>query len=89
MRDFGAVYESVIDVHQWGEGSKSPFPQALRETTAEDRLSIKFNVDGINLDFGSPHFLKGRITGTIGLTDAAPDYAIGGSLPIRFNLPVF
>jgi Putative MetA-pathway of phenol degradation len=29
------------------------------------------------------------ITGEIGLTDAAPDYAIGASLPIRFDLPTF
>jgi Putative MetA-pathway of phenol degradation len=29
------------------------------------------------------------ITGEIGLTDDAPDYAIGASVPIRFNLPAF
>lgn len=29
------------------------------------------------------------ITGEIGLTDDAPDYAIGASLPIRFDLPVY
>jgi Putative MetA-pathway of phenol degradation len=29
------------------------------------------------------------ITGEIGLTDDAPDYAIGASLPIRFDLPTF
>jgi hypothetical protein len=29
------------------------------------------------------------VTGEIGLTDDAPDYAIGASLPIRFDLPVY
>ena len=29
------------------------------------------------------------VTGEIGLTDDAPDYAIGASLPIRFDLPTF
>ena len=29
------------------------------------------------------------ITGEVGLTDDAPDYAIGASLPIRFDLPTF
>jgi hypothetical protein len=29
------------------------------------------------------------ITGEIGLTDDAPDYAIGASLPVRFDLPTF
>jgi hypothetical protein len=29
------------------------------------------------------------VTGDIGLTDDAPDYAIGASLPIRFNMPTF
>jgi hypothetical protein len=29
------------------------------------------------------------VTGEIGLTDDAPDYAIGVALPIRFNLPTF
>jgi Putative MetA-pathway of phenol degradation len=29
------------------------------------------------------------ITGEVGLTDEAPDYAIGASVPIRFNLPAF
>ena len=30
-----------------------------------------------------------NITGDIGLTDDAPDYAIGASMPIRFDLPVY
>jgi hypothetical protein len=29
------------------------------------------------------------VTGEIGLTDEAPDYAIGVSLPIRFNVPTY
>ena len=29
------------------------------------------------------------VTGDIGLTDDAPDYAIGVSLPIRFNMPTY
>jgi hypothetical protein len=29
------------------------------------------------------------VTGEVGLTDDAPDYAIGASLPIRFDLPIY
>jgi hypothetical protein len=34
-------------------------------------LSIKFNVDGFNMDFTSPEFMTGRIVGTIGPASAS------------------
>jgi hypothetical protein len=61
-----AAYQSVlVDVH-WGDVSASPFLTALQAASAKDMLSIKFNVDGLNMDFKSPNFMCGRIAGTIG-----------------------
>jgi len=70
----------------------------FNQTFADD---TKFDGDTINgsdqvlgtLSLGAATIL-GRnvllsITGEIGLTDDAPDYAIGASLPIRFDLPTF
>ncbi|QBQ99143.1 hypothetical protein [Paraburkholderia pallida] len=65
----GAMYQSVLVNLQWGDVDGSPFLRALR--ASGERLSIKFNVDGINLDFRSPQFMCGRIVGTIG--PSAPD----------------
>ncbi|WP_454742919.1 hypothetical protein [Cupriavidus necator] len=60
----GAMYQSVLTSLQWADVSNSPFLAALQ--ASGDRLSIKFNVDGINLDYTSPQFMCGRIAGTIG-----------------------
>jgi hypothetical protein len=70
----------------------------FNQTFADD---TKFDGDTINgsdqvigtLSLGAATIL-GRnvllsITGEVGLTDDAPDYAIGASLPIRFDLPTF
>ncbi len=55
----------------WSEAITSPFLLALKQASqASGRLSIKFNVDGLNADFRSPRFMCGRIAGTIG--PAAP-----------------
>ncbi|HEY0106252.1 MAG TPA: hypothetical protein VGB91_09225, partial [Rhizomicrobium sp.] len=62
-----AIYQSVLGNLQWGNVGGSPFLTALKQaSSASGMLSIKFNVDGINLDHKSPNFLCGRIVGTIG-----------------------
>ena len=61
-----AMYQSVLTGLEWGDISASPFLGQLRAATADGIASIKFNVDGINLDPASPRFLMGRIVGTIG-----------------------
>ena len=66
----GAAYQSVLTRLQWGDVSASPFLTALRAAAVNDLLSIKFNVDGFNLNFTSPDFMCGRINGTIGPASA-------------------
>jgi hypothetical protein len=51
-----------------------------------DQVASTFNVGAATI-LGRNVLLS--ITGEIGLTDAAPDYAIGASLPVRFDLPIF
>jgi len=62
----GAAYQSVLWNLQWGDVSASPFLCALQQAAESGVLSIKFNVDGLNMDFTSPNFMCGRIAGTIG-----------------------
>lgn len=62
----GAAYQSVLCNLQWGDVSASPFLTALQQAAETGVLSIKFNVDGLNMDFTSPNFMCGRIAGTIG-----------------------
>ncbi|MDO7874758.1 hypothetical protein Q5H93_08440 [Hymenobacter sp. ASUV-10] len=68
--DSGAssMYQSVLTNLEWGDLRASPFMQALQATAAgpDGRLSIKFNVDGYNMNPTSPEFTRGRIVGTIG-----------------------
>lgn len=64
--DGGAMWQSVLSNLQWGDVSASPFLTALQTAAGTGVLSIKFNVDGINLSFNSPSFMCGRIAGTIG-----------------------
>jgi hypothetical protein len=66
----GAMYQSVLTSLRWGDTEASPFLRQLRAAATDGVLSVKFNVDGINLDFQSPKFLHGRIVGAIGA--AAP-----------------
>jgi hypothetical protein len=63
----GAMWQSVLQNLQWGNVGNSPFLTALQQAAAASGLlSIKFNLDGINLDNTSPNFMCGRIVGTIG-----------------------
>jgi hypothetical protein len=68
----GATYQSVLKNLEWGDVSNSPFLMALQQASSGNGLlSIKFNVDGINMgDATAADFLCGRIAGTIG--PAAP-----------------
>jgi Ferritin-like len=63
---WSAAYQSTLAVDEWGSGALPQALQELRELTAEDRLSVKFNVDGYDTDFKSPSFTWGRIVGAIG-----------------------
>jgi hypothetical protein len=60
------MYQSVLRNLSWGDVSTSPFLTALRAAACDGVLSIKFNVDGLNMNFRSPDFMCGRIVGTIG-----------------------
>ncbi len=66
----GAMYQSVLRNLHWGDVSASPFLSVLRTAASGGLLSIKFNVDGLNMDFTSPDFMCGRIVGTIGPADS-------------------
>src|SRR4051794_9933432 len=56
-----AMYQSVLSELEWGDVTSSPFLTALKAAKA---LSVKFNVDGINLKWQDPDFMRGRIVGT-------------------------
>jgi hypothetical protein len=74
-----AMYQSVLSGLEWGDVSASPFLTALRSAATDGLLSVKFNVDGVNLNWDSPEFLRGRIVGTIGLaTQAEPVHFVRG-----------
>jgi hypothetical protein len=76
----GAMYQSVLTSLEWGDVSASPFLLALQAASAASGLlSIKFNVDGINMDYTSPDFMCGRIVGTIGPASAGePQHFVAG-----------
>lgn len=87
-----AAYQSVLTDLEWGDVSKSPFLTELRAAAVDGRLSIRFNVDGYNLDAASPHFTRGRIVGTIGAASAdEPEQFVLGRqfVPAPANAPGF
>jgi hypothetical protein len=67
----GAMYQSVLTDLEWGDVSRSTFLMALKTAAADGFLSIKFNVDGYNMDPTSPDFTRGRMVGSIGPWSAA------------------
>ena len=78
---FGATYQSVIAVDEWGETDDSPVLQELRQACAGEMLSIKFNVDGCDTDITSPNFTWGRIVGAIGpYGEGEPRHFVAGRL---------
>lgn len=76
----GAAYQSVLTDLQWGDVSGSTFLADLQAASAASgKLSIKFNVDGLNMTSTDPDFMCGRIAGTIGPAAAGePDYLVVG-----------
>jgi hypothetical protein len=78
--DAGACYQSVLENLQWGDVSISPFLTELKDQSSKTgKLSIKFNVYAINLDWHSADFMCGRIIGTIGPAyDGEPDHLVLG-----------
>jgi hypothetical protein len=76
----GAFYQSVLTNIQWGDVSSSPFLEQLM-AASPDLLSIKFNLDGINMTLGTPTFSQGRVVGTIGpATVDEPKHFVAGRL---------
>jgi hypothetical protein len=65
----GASYQSVLTGVDWPvlrqKGIQSEFLKELHKMS-ETKLSIKFNLDGYNMDYESAEFTCGRIVGTIG-----------------------
>jgi len=60
----GAFWQSVLEQIQWAQPASSRFLRELNSISPQ-LLSIKFNVDGINLSPGA-NFGQGRVVGTIG-----------------------
>jgi hypothetical protein len=73
----GAMYQSVLTGLVWGDVSASPFLTKLKSAAdASGMLSIKINVDGMNLQFTDPNFMCGRIAGTIGPAPAGEPHQL-------------
>ena len=84
----GTMYQSVVSALEWADVSGSPFLQELRQQAQSGLLSIKFNVDGYNLNFQSPEFTRGRIVGTIGPASAdEPHHFVRGRQFMTTGLP--
>jgi hypothetical protein len=74
-----AAYQSVLSNLEWGTIDGSTFLKQLRDSARDGVLSIKFNVDGFNLDSKSAEFTRGRVVGTIGPTTASePRHFVAG-----------
>ena len=65
-----AFWQSVITNVVWGNVGGSAILQQLQQASAGSGLSIKFNVDGFDMNPDSSTFTTGRIVGAIGA--AAP-----------------
>jgi hypothetical protein len=76
----GACFQSVLTPLAWGDVSASRFLRELREVSPGG-LSIKFNLDGVNMQSGTPTFTQGRVVGVIGPARAGePDSFVAGRL---------
>lgn len=83
----GAMWQSVIQVTEWGDVSGSAFLTALQSSAAANGglLSMKFNVDSFSMTWPTPgqvggnQFCRGRIVGTIGpATETEPRHFVLG-----------
>ncbi|HEX8652641.1 MAG TPA: hypothetical protein VF708_17625 [Pyrinomonadaceae bacterium] len=76
----GAFYQSVLTALKWSNVSNSRFLKELMKASS-NQLSIKFNLDGINMNSSSPNFTLGRIVGTIGpVTKGEPKHFVLGRI---------
>ena len=76
----GASFQSVITSPQWSDSISSRFLKELK-AASPDKLSIKFNLDGINMTSGTATFTQGRIVGAIGpASKDEPDHFVAGRL---------
>jgi hypothetical protein len=74
-----AAYQSVLTELEWADVAASPWLTELRAAATDGLLSMRFNVDGYNMTFGSPDFTRGRIVGTIGVAHASePRHFVAG-----------
>lgn len=62
---FGAYYQSVLEPVAFAGAATSRYVAELSSACA-GRVSIKFNVDGVDQDATSPTFTLGRVVGAIG-----------------------
>ncbi|WP_148597978.1 DUF4198 domain-containing protein [Aquisphaera giovannonii] len=75
----GASYQSALEDIEWPQAPASRFLADLHRASP-DLLSIKFNLDGINLDQG-PTLGHGRVVGTVGPASAdEPKHFVLGRL---------
>lgn len=89
-------YQSFLTLTQSKNNIGSRFLQELEQASGgkTEKLSIKFNVDGFDIDMNSPGFTFGRITGAIGVYHAQePAHFIAGralfpqtGLPVNFGV---
>lgn len=71
---YGAMWQSVVQMCEWGDVSASAFLTALKASADANGglLSIKFNVDLYSMKYPTPgnaggeNFCRGRIVGTLG-----------------------
>ena len=77
-----SFYQSVIGPVKWGDTGHSKFLMQLRRAARKGMLSIKFNLDGFDMNPASPRFTLGRIVGTIGpwLRDEPKHFVLGRQL---------
>ncbi len=78
--DPGCSYLSVLTDVVWAPKISSPFLRALRKATQPDRLSVKFNVDGVQIDpLDADNVTFGRIVGSIGaFRPGEPGHVVAG-----------
>jgi hypothetical protein len=65
--DLSGVYQSVLSGVRWSTTLPSPFMGALRNAAPEGLLSVKFTVNGTQIDPADPNVMYGRIVGSIGV----------------------
>ncbi|MEA2138651.1 MAG: hypothetical protein QOG56_1801 [Solirubrobacteraceae bacterium] len=90
MRALGAVYQSVIEDLRWGDDALSEILAQLKGVTAENKLSIRFLVDGYQPVWTEPSFTWGRIVGSIGPYSAGePEHFVAARMlrPVGQSAP--